>query len=295
MTSTQANGITIEYETFGSKADAPLLLVMGLGAQMIAWDEGFCELLAGPGYYVIRYDNRDTGLSSKIDGGDSMSVVESMAATAEHKPVRSAYLLSDMAADGMGLLDALGIAKAHIVGASMGGMIVQQMAIDSPERILSMTSIMSTTGAGDLPRAKPEAMAALTRPAATNREEAIEGAVMSSKVIGSPGYPADEAKLRARAGRTYDRQFYPAGFGRQLVAITASGSRRDALKSVKVPTLVIHGAADPLIPVEGGRDTAASIPGAELIIHEGMGHDLPEPLWGEIVAAIVRNASKVAV
>jgi pimeloyl-ACP methyl ester carboxylesterase len=294
MPSTRANGITIEYDTFGAKSASPLLLVMGLGAQMIAWDERLCSLLADRGHYVVRYDNRDTGLSSKIEGVDSMGVAEAMAAAAEQKPLRSAYLLKDMAADGMGLLDAIGVDRAHIVGASMGGMIVQEMVINFPRRILTMTSIMSTTGGPGLPQAKPEAMAALTRPAATTREEAIEGAVASTKVVGSPGYPADEAKVRERAARAYDRQFYPAGFARQLVAVLASGSRREGLSSVKTPTLVIHGAADPLVPVEGGKDTAASIAGSELLLFEGMGHDLPEALWPEFVGAISRHTSRVA-
>jgi pimeloyl-ACP methyl ester carboxylesterase len=295
MPNTRANGITIEYDTFGTSSASPLLLVMGLGAQMIAWDERFCSLLAERGHYVIRYDNRDTGLSSKIEGTDSMNVGEAMAAAAQQKPIKSAYLLRDMAADGMGLLDSIGIDRAHVVGASMGGMIVQEMAIGFPQRVRSLTSIMSTTGAPGLPQAKPEAMAALTRPAPNNREEAIEAAVASAKVIGSPGFPADEAQVRERAGQAYDRQFYPQGFARQLVAVMASGSRREGLAGVRVPTLVIHGDADPLVPVEGGKDTAASVPGAELNILGGMGHDLPEPLWPEIVAAISRHTSRAGI
>jgi len=294
MASTQANGITIEYETFGERTASPLLLVMGLGAQMLGWDEGFCTMLAEEGHLVIRYDNRDTGLSTKFEDTGAMNMADATAARAQGKPIVPPYRLRDMAADGMGLLDALGIDRAHIAGASMGGMIVQEMAIGWPQRVLSMTSIMSTTGHPALPQAAPEVGAVLTRAPAASREEAIEASVASNRVIGSPGYPADEAELRERAARTYDRAFYPQGMARHLVAITASGNRRKALAGVTAPTLVIHGAADPLIPVEGGRDTAASIPGAELLIFEGMGHGLPEQLWPEIVGSISRHTSRAA-
>jgi pimeloyl-ACP methyl ester carboxylesterase len=286
------NGIELCFETFGDPKDPALLLVMGLGAQMIAWDPEFCEGLVDRGFYVIRYDNRDVGLSTKLDD-QPVSVIDAMTKAAGGEPIAAPYTLSDMAADAVALLDHLGIDKAHIVGASMGGMIVQAIAIEHPERVLTMTSIMSTTGEVEYGQATPEALAQLTVPPPADREAAIDQGVAAQKVIGSPAH-FDEDRTRAKAGEAYDRSFYPAGFGRQLVGIMASGSRADGLRNVKVPTLVVHGDADPLVTPTGGQRTAELVPGAELLMIEGMGHDLPVPLWPQVIEAITNLATKAA-
>jgi pimeloyl-ACP methyl ester carboxylesterase len=292
MPRANANGIELEYDSFGSPGDPALLLVMGLGAQMILWDEEFCEALASRGHYVIRFDNRDIGLSTKLEGRPCATPIEAMQAQLAGKPFPFAYTLAEMADDAAGLLDALGIASADVVGASMGGMIVQTIALRHAGRVRSMTSIMSTTGARDLPPAKPEAMQILLTPAPADRAGNIERAVIAGRVIGSPGFPFDERRVRERAARAYDRCFYPEGMARQLVAVLASGSRRDALREVRAPSLVIHGTGDPLVPVEGGIDTAKAIPGAELLLVEGMGHDLPVGAWPQLVGAISGHASE---
>jgi pimeloyl-ACP methyl ester carboxylesterase len=286
MPTAEANRIKIEYDEFGERSGRPPLLIMGLGAQMILWQDDFCTQLASRGHRVIRFDNRDVGKSSKFDHLGVPSIMEALTARRLGRPVPAPYSISDMAADAVGLLDALRIDKAHIVGASMGGMIAQTMAIQYPSRVRSLTSIMSSTGNPDLPPAKPEAMAALLTPQPTTREESIERAVFVFRHICSPGFPFDEAEVRACAALSYDRGFSPEGTARQLVAVLASGSRKEALKSVNVPTLVIHGKDDPLVPVEAAHDTAATIPGAELLIIDGMGHDLPRALWPRIVDAI---------
>jgi len=286
MPRTRANGIEIEYETFGDPGDPTLLLVMGLGAQMILWPEEFCSDLAAHGLHVVRYDNRDVGRSTWLDEAGMPDVAGALAAAMQGRPIDSPYLLSDMASDAAGLLDALEVGTAHVVGASMGGMIAQTLAIEHPARVRTLTSIMSTTGHPGLPPARPEAMAVLLTPAPSERAAAIEHGVRVWRTIGSPGFPFDEAEVRDRAAQTFDRGVNPPGVARQLVAILASGSRREALRGVRAPTLVIHGAADPLVPVEAGRDTAQAVPGAELLEIEGMGHDLPRPLWPRFVAAI---------
>jgi pimeloyl-ACP methyl ester carboxylesterase len=291
MPRARANRIELEYETFGREAAPPLLLVMGLGSQMLLWPEEFCEALAGRGFCVIRFDNRDVGLSSRIDEAGMPDVGAIVGALMQGRPVTSApYLLSDMADDTAGLLGALGLPGAHVVGASMGGMIAQTLAIRHPARVRSLTSIMSTTGDPALPTARPEAMAVLMTPAPTGREAYLEYSVHVWRTIGSPGFPFDEKGVRQTAERVFERGIHPAGVARQLVAILASGSRKKALAGVRAPTLVIHGAADPLIPVEGGRDTAASVPGAELLVIEGMGHDLPRGAWPRLLDAISRHA-----
>jgi pimeloyl-ACP methyl ester carboxylesterase len=292
MAQLQSNGLAFEYETFGDRGARPLLLVMGLGAQMILWEEDFCRALADQGHYVVRFDNRDVGLSSKLDAAGVPNVMELMQKVMSGATPSVPYSLDDMADDTAGVLDALGFASAHVVGASMGGMIAQTLAILHPTRLRSLTSIMSSTGDPSLPPAKPEAMAVLLAPPPTTREGAIESQVRTWRAIGSPGFPFDEAHVRERAGRSYDRSAYPAGMARQLAAILVHGSRRARLASVKVPTLVIHGEADPLVPVEGGRDTAAAIPGAELLTIEGMGHDLPPQAWPRIVAAIAAHTER---
>lgn len=288
MPSVAANGITIAYDTFGEETAPALLLVMGLGAQMIAWPEEFCKELADAGFFVIRYDNRDVGLSSKIEDGPAPDLAAAM--TGDHSS--ASYRLDDMAADGMGLLDVLGIDEAHVVGASMGGMIVQTMAINHQERVRTLCSIMSTTGNPGVGQAAPEAMTMLLRPRPASREEAIEAAVETSRVIGSPGFPFDEDTVRQRAAEAYDRCFYPMGFARQLVAIMASGDRTGRLGAVRVPTLVIHGSSDPLVTPSGGEATARAIPGASLLQVEGMGHDLPTGAWPQIIPAIAANAAQ---
>ncbi len=295
MPNTTANGIDIEYQTYGSRGDPALLLVMGLGAQMTRWDDALCELLADRGLFVIKFDNRDVGLSTHLNDAGVPDLATLAAALAEGAAPSVPYTLQDMSRDGFGLLDALDIERAHLCGASLGGMIVQTMALDAPQRVLSLTSIMSSTQDPSLPAAEPKAAAVLQAPPARSREEAIERAVAASTVIGSPGFPADPQRIRERAAEDYDRAFDPAGVARQMAAaVAATGSRRDHLSGLDVPTLVIHGAADPLVPLACGQDTAAAIPGAELLVIDGMGHDLPVPLHERIADAIATHAGNVA-
>jgi pimeloyl-ACP methyl ester carboxylesterase len=289
-----ANGIRIEYETFGAPSADPLLLIMGLGAQMLLWDEELCEQLAARDHFVIRFDNRDVGLSTKFDHAGTPDLMALVAALQSRRPVPAPYTLDDMADDAVGLLDALGLAAAHLVGASMGGMIAQTAAFRHSARVKTLTSIMSTTGDPSLPPARPEAMGMLMITPPAERAAAIEHAVRVWRTIGSPGFPFDEPRIRDRAARQFDRCYHPAGTSRQLAAVLAHGSRRQRLRSVTAPTLVIHGSDDPLVPVEGGKDTAAAVPGAELLIIEGMGHDLPRGAWGRIVDAITSHAAKAA-
>jgi pimeloyl-ACP methyl ester carboxylesterase len=291
MPTCKANGIDLHYETHGSSDDPALLLVMGLGAQMIAWDDGFVDALVDRGFFVVRFDNRDVGLSSKIEG--SGNLMEAMAKAAAGQPIEAPYTLSDMAADAVGLLDHLGIDRAHVVGASMGGMIAQTIAIEHPARVRSLTSIMSTTGEPDVGQATPEAMARLFVAPPRNREEAIEAGVTGAKVIGSPDH-FDEERARAKAAAAYDRSFTPAGTARQLIAIGASGSRADGLRRLDLPTLVVHGDADPLVTPSGGARTAELVPGATHLVVEGMGHDLPPAMWPQVVEAIVAVTRKAA-
>ena len=288
-----ANGISIEYEAYGDTANPPLLLVMGLGAQLTLWPMEFVEALVARGYYVIRFDNRDIGLSQKFGTHGIPNfrrvALKRMFGLRSKLP----YRLTDMAKDAAGLLDALGIAKAHVVGASMGGMIVQLMAIEHPGKVLTMTSIMSTTGNRKVPPARPEAMQALLNraPAGATLEQVMPIGITVSRAIGSPGYPSDEASLKQRIERDYTRSFYPEGAARQISAIVDDGDRRKRLAKVTTPTLVIHGVDDPLVPVEGGRDTAAAIKGARMLEIDGMGHDLPPELVEQIANAIVAHAT----
>jgi pimeloyl-ACP methyl ester carboxylesterase len=284
MPRAQSNGLELEYETFGDADAPPLLLIMGLGAQMTMWDDSFCNQLADQGFHVIRFDNRDVGLSTRTEGPDPdlMAVMGGDTSSAT-------YQVSDMADDAAGLLDALGIPAAHIVGASMGGMIAQAFAIQHPAKTLSLCSIMSTTGDRNVGQPNPEAMGALLAPPATSREEAIANSLASGRILSPVHF--DEAKTAERAGKAYDRAFYPKGMARQLVAIMASPDRTEALGNVTAPTLVIHGAPDPLVTVSGGRATADAVPGAELLVIPGMGHDLPVELWPRIVDAIAANAT----
>ena len=287
-----ANGIQLEYEAYGDKANPPLLLVMGLGAQLTLWPIELVEALVARGYYVIRYDNRDIGLSQKFGHAGIPNFRRVALKRLFGLRSKLPYRLTDMAADAAGLLDALGIAKAHVVGASMGGMIVQLLAIEHPEKVLTMTSIMSTTGNRKVPPAKPEAMQALLNraPEGATLEQVMPIGISVNRAIGSPGYPAAEERLRANITRDFNRSFYPEGAARQISAIMDDGDRRKRLAKVTTPTLVIHGVHDPLVPVEGGRDTAAAIKGAELIEIEGMGHDLPLELVEQIADAIAAHA-----
>jgi pimeloyl-ACP methyl ester carboxylesterase len=281
-----ANGLTLCYQTFGAASDPPMLLVMGLAAQMILWETEFCKRLAERGFYVVRFDNRDIGKSSRIPAAppDLARVMAGL------ESLKAPYTLDDMARDTVGLMDALGIAKAHIVGASMGGMIAQLVAIRHPERVRTLTSIMSTTGERGLPPPKPEVWAAMTAPPPLTVEAFIEANVRVAELLRGYADAGEEADARARAIRTAERGLNPAGAIRQMAAIFASGSREDALAQVKAPTLVIHGADDPLVPVEAGRATARAIPGAKLMVLERMGHTLPRALWPTIVEAIAAHA-----
>jgi pimeloyl-ACP methyl ester carboxylesterase len=286
----RANGIELCYEIFGAADAEPMLLIMGLGAQMIHWDDDFCRQLAARGFRVIRFDNRDIGQSSKLTGGKRLGPVELLKLRYLKIPVAAPYRLHDMALDVIGLMDALGIKSAHLVGASMGGMIAQEVAISFPQRVRSLTSIMSTTGNPKVPPPTREAAAVLMAPPPKTREEYFERFALTWKVLRVGSFPQDEALDRSRAERTFERGLNPAGVARQLRAVLASGSRKERLASVKAPTLVIHGTVDPLVRPEGGKDTAASIPGAKLLMIEGMGHALPIPMWPEIIDAIDKHA-----
>ncbi len=291
MPQIEANGITLEYDEHGDPAAPPLLLVMGLGAQMTLWPMELVEALVARGFRVIRYDNRDIGLSHKFEGAKSPGMLKLLLLSRFGFKPKVPYTLADMADDGIGLLDALGIEKAHIVGASMGGMIVQHMAFSHPERVISLTSIMSTTGHRKLPGGTKEAISALTkRPASMDEDVLVEHGLKVAHAIGSPAYRPDEHALRERSHALIRRSFYPAGMPRQFAAIVADGDRRERLQAVKAPTLVIHGEADPLVPVEGGKDTAKHVAGAKLKTIPGMGHDLPLQLVDEIADAIAEHA-----
>lgn len=284
---TKANGIEIEYETFGSPDDPALLLIMGLGAQLIHWPDEFCRALAGHGLFVIRYDNRDVGLSTWFDEAGQPDVASAFAGNGS-----PAYTLEDMADDAAGLLDALGIDSAHVVGASMGGMIAQMLTIRHPAKVRSLASIMSHVGGSDAEAPTPEAMAALMTPRPEDRSEVVELAVKASAVIGSTGFDRDEDRIRELAGAAFDRAYHPDGMMRQLVAIMSSESRKSALASVAAPTVVIHGTSDTLVPPGNGRMTAEAIPSATLVEVDGMGHDLPEGAWPQVIGAIVDNLGK---
>jgi pimeloyl-ACP methyl ester carboxylesterase len=284
----RANGIEVVYEEFGDPADPTMLLIMGLGVQMLGWDVEFCELLADRGFHVVRFDNRDVGRSTKIVGGPPPDIL----AVAGGDVSSASYTLDEMADDCAGLLDHLGVDAAHLTGASQGGMIAQTLAIRRPERVLSLVSIMSTTGDPAVGQPHPEALPALmTRPPA-DRDGFAEFVVGAWKVIGSPGFAPDDKALRARAQASYDRGIHPDGTARQLVAVLASGDRTEALRRLDVPTVVIHGTDDPLIDVSGGKATAEAIPGAKLELIPGMGHDLPRQLWPRLVELISENAAR---
>jgi pimeloyl-ACP methyl ester carboxylesterase len=296
MPQVHANGVHIEYESIGREADPVILLIAGFATQLIGWPDSLCQGLAAKGFRVIRFDNRDIGKSTHL-AQLGLPDLSAMIAKLEagQMPAPAAYSLDDMAADAAGLLTALGIDRAHVVGASMGGMIAQLMAINHPSRLKSLVSIMSTTQRRDLPSGKPEAFAAITTPPASpSREDRIARGIAVSRVIGSPGFPATDPELRDRVARGIDYAPYdPAGLARQMAAVLAAAPRNERLKAVKVPALVIHGADDPLTHPSGGEDTARSIPGAELLIVPGMGHDFAEALLPVYLKAIGLFLQKV--
>jgi pimeloyl-ACP methyl ester carboxylesterase len=285
----KANGIELCYDTFGDRKDPPLLLIMGLGAQMILWDDGFCTALAARGFYVIRFDNRDIGRSTKI-AGEAPPLPKLLEQAQTGKPIEAPYTLRDMAADAVGLMDALGISRAHVVGASMGAAITQELAINFADRLLTATCIMGTSGDPRLPPPTQEAMAVLMTPTPLDRDAYMERFLWTWRVLRGSAFPEDEARERARAERIFARGINPPGVARQLAAIFASGDRSAALPNVRVPMLVIHGTADPLVPVEGGRAIAAGVPGARLVEIEGMGHALPPAVWDEVVEEVEKRA-----
>ena len=299
MPQVKANGIEIEYESFGPADRDAVLLIMGFSAQLTMWPTELCEELVSRGYRVIRFDNRDVGLSAKLEAKGIPDMEKLFGALMTGAAVEAPYSLDDMAADAAGLLDALKIERAHIVGASMGGMIAQLVAANHPEKTLSLTSIMSNTGNPDLPQGSPEAMGALLAPAPApdDIEAIVARGINTWKVIGSPGYPTDDQQLRQWVMRDAKRSYYPQGVTRQFAAIVANGDRRPKLKNIKVPTVVLHGADDPLVPVAGGKDTADNIPGAELRVIPGMGHDFPlglVPVFADAIEAAARRAAGAA-
>jgi len=297
MKTLTANGITLAYDTFGDDRAETILLIAGLGTQMIRWTTPFCDSLAARGYRVIRFDNRDAGGSTHFSDHPVPDFGALATALMAGRRPDVPYTLHDMASDTIGLLDAFAIDRAHLVGRSMGGMIAQVVASTCPERVLSLTSIMSSTGNPQLPSAAPDVMALLTRPAPgprTDPEGYLDHALTFARRITGSGYPFDGAAHRALLLEEVQRAYDPAGFARQIAAIAVTGDRRSALATIAVPTLVIHGADDPLIPAACGADTAAAIPGAEFMLIDGMGHDLPPALEPRVADAIDRTAHRAS-
>jgi pimeloyl-ACP methyl ester carboxylesterase len=284
----------IEYETFGGSSGQPLLLIVGLGGQMIQWDDDLCQVLAERGYYVIRFDNRDVGRSGKFETGGVPNISEIIGKILKGEEVQPPYTLEDMADDAVGLLDALGLQRAHICGMSMGGMIAQTIAIRHPSRVLSLISIYSMTGNRGLPQPRPEILGILIAVPPNSREAYTEHMIKVFKAIAGPRFGVDEAWTRKIMAESFDRSYYPQGVARQLAAVLTQRDRRPSLASLKAPTLVIHGIDDPLVPMEAGKDTAKSIPGAQLMLIEGMGHDLPHGgAWPQIIDAIGEYTLKI--
>ena len=294
MPRAEANGIEIEYESFGSPDDEAILLIMGLGAQLTQWPDALCDELVTRGYRVIRFDNRDAGLSSRIERDHALVWSDALFSMLQGKSAFAAYSLADMAADAAGLLDVLGIDKAHIVGASMGGMIAQHVAADFPERTLSLTSIMASSGNPLLPPGKPRVYSLFLSPAPSpgDTRAIVARGVKTYETLGSPGFPTDAETLHEWVERDAARAYYPAGVMRQMAAVMTDGDRRQKLRSISCPATVLHGSDDPLVPVAAGLDTAANIEGAEMRILEGMGHDMPIALVPEIANAIVSSAER---
>jgi pimeloyl-ACP methyl ester carboxylesterase len=289
LTASLPTGVELCYQTFGDPTGEPMLLVMGLGGPMTWWDPGFCQMLADQGFFVIRYDNRDTGRSSRVRARvDRGMLVRAFLG----RKVRTPYTLDDMAADGFALLDHLGITAAHVVGISMGGMIAQTMAVLRPKRVRSLTSIMSTTGRRTVGWQDPRLLPLLLARRVSTREAYVASSARLWKVIGSPDYPETKAEVAKRAAETFDRGISPSGVARQMLAILAQPDRSSRLRSLRVPTLIVHGLNDKMVHVSGGRATARAIPGSDLLLVPGMGHDLPESLYETFVEAIVRNARR---
>ena len=274
--------IEIAYERLGDRGAPPVLLIMGAGTQLIGWPDELCDQLVASGLQIVRFDNRDVGESTHMTGAPPPNPLAALAGDFSS----ASYTLSDMAADSVGLLDVLGLDSAHVVGASLGGFIAQTIAIEHPRRIRSLTSIMSTTGDRSVGQANPSVLHALGGLQPTTRDEVMQRAAVTFRAIGSTGFAIDLDAIAERAGRAFDRSHDPLGMMRQIVASLASGDRTPRLRSLDLPTLVIHGTADPLVDVSGGRATAAAIPGAELLVIEGMGHDLPRAVWPQLTAAI---------
>ncbi len=282
----RANGLELEYETFGNEGDPAVLLVIGFSQQLLAWDVGFCTQLAARGFHVIRFDNRDVGLSTKLQGRPNiMAILGGDRSTV-------AYGIDDMADDAAGLLAALGIGSAHVVGVSMGGMIGQTLALRHPGRVKSLVSIMSTTGDPTVGQPSPAAFAALTKRPPAERDAYIDQATNAWGVLRSPGFPHDDARTRQKIADAYDRSYFPEGAARQFAAIASQPDRTAALAGLKMPVTVIHGAEDPLINRSGGEATARAIPGSTLLVIPGMGHDLPEGVWTTVIDAIIAGARR---
>jgi pimeloyl-ACP methyl ester carboxylesterase len=291
MPRARANGIEIEYETFGDQKESPLILINGLGAQLVSWPEEFCGKLAEAGHFVVRFDNRDVGLTTKLDDAPVPNLPEAVEAFRQGKKPQASYLLSNMAADTVGLMESLNVEKAHICGISMGGMIAQTMAIEHPRRCASLVSMESTTGEPGLPLAKPNVREAMIKPISSEREAHIQQRLDIYRLFSGDSEKFDEGHQREVLALSYDRSLYPAGYARQYVAIMASGSRKKALASVNVPALVIHGDCDTLLLPEHGKDTAESIPGAQFMMIKDLGHGMAYPaLWAEMAEAITAHA-----
>ena len=289
MPNVTSNGIQIEYDTFGDISSPVLLLIMGGGSQMIYWEVEFCELLAKKGLYVIRFDNRDVGLSTKFEDAGIPDIMAAM----KGESISPAYTLEDMADDAVGLLDALGIEKAHICGASVGGMIAQVVSYRYSERVLSLISIMSSTGNPELPQIEPDILAEVYKTVPDEREAYIEHYVNMWRKLWSPGFPFEENRLRALMAESYDRSYYPQGMTRQSAAVIAHGYQKKSIASIKAPTLVIHGNKDPFMSLEGGKETAQLIQGAKILIIDGMGHDMPKEAWPAMIDAISNHTKQV--
>jgi len=287
----RAGNVDIAWDSFGDPKARPLLLIMGLGLQMIAWDDDFCGQLAARGFYVIRFDNRDTGLSTSFDAWGDPNPLHVFDELRKKHPVSAPYLLRDLADDAAGVLDAAGVRAAHVVGVSMGGMVAQELAIHHPERVLSLTSIMSNTGALDVRGPSFETIGALLVPFPPDRAGFIARSVEVARTLHGGGFPFEDTRVRGIAARSYDRAYRPGGVRRQLICIWLSGDRTAALRALHVPALVIHGDADPLVPVDGGRATARAIPGARLEIIPGMGHELPRPVWSRVIDDVAALAA----
>lgn len=295
MAQAAVNGLRLEYETFGQPGASPILLIMGLGAQMTIWPDRFCRLLAEAGHYVIRFDNRDVGLSTQLEEMGQPALMRASLAYTLGRPVRAGYTLDDMADDALGLLDALGIARAHVIGASMGGMIAQILAAKAGERLQRLVLLMTHSGSRRIPGPSLKVgLRMLRRPTTADRATLVEHSLKTWKLVASPAWPLSDAERRTLIERQFDRAHRPRGAARQLAAMLASGDRTPLLSRITAPTLVIHGEADRLVPVQGGRDLAARIAGARLETIPGMGHDLPEPLLDAITGSVLRHLQAAA-